>query len=303
MHPFSDRYPKPALPICNKPQLQYQIEMIRDIGITEILLVIGHLGHEIVQVLGDGRSLGVTIRYVEQTKPLGIANALGQLERFVNSPVLLMLGDIFFVANDLQKMVTIMREREASAVIAVKREDDPRAIQRNFAIIQNDDGSVRRVIEKPRHSVTNYKGCGVYLFDLQVFDAIRRTPRTAMRDEYEITDSIQIMVDDGLPVYPAEVIEWDVNLTFPADVMKCNLFQLGRLGMDTLIGEATEIHPGAELHRAVVGDRVAIRHPIRINDTVIFPDTVVTSTYDIDRFIITPEHEIDCRTFIREEND
>ena len=94
MYPFSTRFPKPILPICNKPLLQHQIEMMRDLGIREILLVIGHLGHEIAGALGDGSDLGVQIKYVEQTETLGIANALGQLEPHVHEPTFLLLGDI-----------------------------------------------------------------------------------------------------------------------------------------------------------------------------------------------------------------
>ncbi|MFX0197553.1 MAG: sugar phosphate nucleotidyltransferase, partial [Candidatus Hodarchaeota archaeon] len=53
--PFSNHYPKPILPICNKPLLHYQIEMMKELDIEEIIIVIGHLGHEIAQALGDGR--------------------------------------------------------------------------------------------------------------------------------------------------------------------------------------------------------------------------------------------------------
>lgn len=297
MHPFSVQYPKPALPVCNTPLLQYQIEMFRDQGVTEIIMVIGHLGHEIVQVFGDGSRLGVSIRYVEQAKLLGIAAALGQLESLIHTPFFMVLGDIFFKYENISSMIEILREKNASAVLAVKDEPHQEAIKRNFTVLQNDDGTVRRVIEKPRHVITRVKGCGLYLFDLPVFDAVRRTPRTAMRDEYEITDTIQIMVDDGLPVYTAEVITWDINLTYPADVLRCNLYELEYRGETVALGENTDIHPGAQLTRAVVGDNVAIRHPIKVNRAVIFPGTVVTSEHDIEDFILTPEHQIDCRMF------
>jgi len=297
MHPFSSHYPKPALPICNKPLLQYQIEMFRNLGITDILIVIGHLGHEIAQKFGSGDALGVKIKYVEQTKLLGIAAAVGQLETYVSSRFFLVLGDIFFKADNLGSMLQKMDDLEASSILAVKTEDDPDAIRRNFTVLFNDDNSVRRVIEKPRHVTTKIKGCGLYLFDLHVFDAIRRTPRTAMRDEYEITDTIQIMVDDGLAVFTDEVVKWDVNLTFPSDVLSCNLFELESLGIDKMIGDNTRIHPDAELHNVVVGDDVVIENPIRISNSIIFPGTVVTSAHDIDQFIITPEHQIDCRDF------
>ena len=247
--------------------------------------------------MGNGDALGVKIRYVEQTKILGIASALGQLESYIASPMFVVLGDIFFQAENLSSMIEIMDERKAAAVLAVKKEEDPEAIRRNFTVQHDEQGRVRRVIEKPRYVHTNLKGCGLYLFDLPVFDAIRRTPRTAMRDEYEITDTIQIMVDDALPVYTAEVVKWDVNLTSPADVLTCNLFELRHRGLDRLVGRDAVVHPGARLQNVVIGDRAIVSEPIAISNSVIFPDTVVTSKVDFDRFIVTPEVQIDCRAF------
>ena len=69
---------------------------------------------------------------------------------------------------------------------------------------------MRRVIEKPLRVPNSLKGCGIYLFDQRIFEAVRRTPRTAMRDEYELTDSIQILIDYGYPVRTANVVDWDV---------------------------------------------------------------------------------------------
>ncbi len=299
MRPFSTRYPKPTLPVCNKPLLQYQIEMVREIGITEVLIVIGHLGYEVASALGDGRSLGVRIRYIEQAELLGIANAVGQLEPYVSSPLLLLLGDIFFVTDDLVSMTDTMAAHQAAAVLAVKREPDPEAIRRNFTVLLGDDGRVRRVIEKPRHATTNIKGCGLYLFDPTVFDAIRRTPRTAMRNEYEITDTIQILIDDGHPVYTSDVISWDLNITYPEDVLRCNLFQLERLGKDSVVAETARVHPGASLRNTVIGEGASIDHPISVTNSLIFPETRVTSTSDVDRFILTADHQIDCRRLIQ----
>lgn len=300
MEPFSTHYPKPVLPICNKPLLSYQIEMMKELGIEEVIIVIGHLGHEIARTLGDGSYLGVSIRYIEQNETLGIAHALGRLEPYISSSFLLSLGDIFLVTDDLKSMAKKNKDYDASVVLAVKHEDDPEVIKRNFTVLMADDGvRVKRVIEKPRHTTTNIKGCGLYLFDPYVFDAIRRTPRTAMRDEYEITDTIQIVIDDGYPVLISDVVKWDMNVTFPADVLMCNLQQLKSLGKENVIGESVKIHPKAQISNSVLGDGVVIQNPVKITNTVIFPHTVITSVDDIDRFVVTPEHQIDCRQFIR----
>lgn len=299
MEPFSERYPKPILPICNKPLLHYQIEMMRDIGVKEIIIVIGHLGYEIAQAFGDGIYLGVKLKYVEQRETLGIAHALGKLESYISSPILLSLGDVFYVTENIKSMEEKMLAHDAGAVLAVKNEENLDEMKRNFSVLLDENGMVKRVIEKPRHISSSIKGCGLYLFTQHVFDAIRRTPRTAMRDEYEITDTIQILIDDGFPVLVSNVIKWDMNVTYPSDVLACNLIQLNRMGKDKIIGDSVKIHPGAEINNSVIGDGVVIENPVRITDTVIFPGTVVSSSSDIEKFIITPDHNIDCRQLIQ----
>ncbi|MFC1890579.1 sugar phosphate nucleotidyltransferase [Thermodesulfobacteriota bacterium] len=295
MLPFSEKYPKPILPICNKPILQYQIEHLKEVGITDIIIVIGHLGYEIARYFGDGSQFGVSIRYIEQSETLGIAHALGKLEPHISSPFLLFLGDIFFVTKNFPTIMDIFHERDVSGVLAIKRELDPEAIKRNFAVVMDDDGRVHRVIEKPRYVTNEIKGCGLYLFDRHIFDAIRRTPRTAMRDEYEITDSIQILVEDGFQVKVAEVIEEDINVSYPQDLLVCSRKQFSHLKTDTVIGEGCRIHPEAEIRNACIGNGAQILNPIRITDSMVFPETVVSSKTDLDGIIVTPDNIIDCR--------
>lgn len=271
MGPFGEQIPKPIVPICNKPLLGYQLEHLRQVGIEEVLVVIGHLGHRIIQTLGDGHEFGVRIQYVEQEQRLGLAHAVGQIERYIGGPFLLMLGDIFFQVRGLQSMLDIFESSGAASVLAVKEESNPEAIKKNFSVYLRDDGTVRRVIEKPRHIENNLKGCGLYLFDERIFDAIRRTPRTAMRDEYELTDSIQILIDYDHLVRVAPVVEWDMNLTYVSDLIQCSLHQLRELGKTSLVGRNCQLADGVELVDSVVGDGAAITRPGRFERCVLLP--------------------------------
>src|SRR5580692_6833439 len=254
MAPFSDSYPKPILPICNRPLIERQIEIMKELGIREITVLIGHKGFQISRLLGDGSRLGVSIRYVEQTSALGIAHAVGRLETYSQKPFLLFLGDIFFVPDDMGRMFDLFRGQGGGAVLGAKVEADPLAIQSNFSIAVSPEGFATRVIEKPRHTTNRLKGVGVYLFDLTVFDAIRRTPRTAMRDEYEITDSIQVMIQDGHPVRPCTCIQQDINLTSPADLLRCNLMMASVLPVEGRIGLDTSVHHQAQVRNSVIGN-------------------------------------------------
>jgi NDP-sugar pyrophosphorylase family protein len=297
MAPFSQRFPKPLLPICNRPILEYQIEYMKRAGVREIIIVIGHLGYAIARHFGDGDALGVKIRYVEQEETLGIAHAMGRLEPYITSPFLLFLGDIFFITEDLSVMIDLLLERRASAVLAVKEEKDPEAIKRNFAVILNEEGYVKRVIEKPRYVTNSLKGCGLYLFDLHIFDAIRRTPRTAMRDEYEITDAIQILVDDGFPVVVSNIVHKDMNVSFPHDLLLCTLEELKHQQKQSLVGEACTLHPDVQLEHAVLGNGVRVEAPIQIKESMVFSHTVITTKADLERCIVTPETLIECKYF------
>jgi len=295
MAPFSESLPKPLLPVCNKPVIEYQIDIMRGQGIRDIVILIGHKGYEITKVLGDGSRLGVKIRYAEQTSMLGIAHAVGCLEKFIDKPMLLFLGDIFFIPGKIEEMLSIYEEQGGGAVLATKEEHDPLAIRRNYAIISADDGYVKRVIEKPRHAVNNMKGVGLYLFDLTIFDAIRRTPRTAMRDEYEITESIQVMIDDGMPVRASMCIEDDINLTSPTDLLRCNLAELAAMNEGNIISESAVIHPDATIENSIIGANTKIKNPVCISHSLIFDMVTVNSNQDFYSHIITPNGIVDCK--------
>jgi len=295
MYPLSEKYSKCTLPICNKPLLEYQIEMMKEVGITDIIIVVGYNGFEVVRVIGNGERQSVNITYVNQGETLGIAHALGTLEPYIDKPFLLFLGDIYFDCRSLSPMMEEFSHEDVNAVLATKVEKDKDAIKRNFAVVLKPDGRVGRVIEKPRYIINNIKGCGLYLFDLHIFDAIRRTPRTAMRDEYEITDSIQILIDDGFKVETANIIDDDLNLTFIDDLLSLNLLIMKKKGKNIILGKNTSIKDIDLLENAVVGDNVSISNEIKIRNSVIFSGETVKETEGIYDSIVVDNQIIHCR--------
>jgi len=292
IYPFSEKYPKPILPVANKPLMQYQIELMASIGIEEVIVVIGHLGYEIVRRIGQGEEYGVHIHYVEQKTTLGIAHAVGTLESLVEGPFMLFLGDIYFVPNSLGDMVEIMVRDSLQAVLATMVEEDVDKIKRNFAVILDGDGLVERVVEKPQYPQNNLKGCGIYLFSPQIFDAIRRTPRTAMRDEYEITDAIQILINDGGRVRSLNVIERDMNLTYPQDLLELNLYEIARQNGENIVGKRVEIAPTAAVRNCVVGSEVRIGEGVQLENCVVFDRVIVEAGKSYVNAILTQERVI-----------
>ncbi|MCB1944160.1 MAG: NTP transferase domain-containing protein [Thauera sp.] len=290
-----DEFPKPILPIGNKPLLVHQIELLRSMGIIDITVLIGHKGYQITRVLGDGERHGVRLQFVEQKSMLGIAHALGQLENYVDRPFLLFLGDIYFVPKDIGSMFRVFEEENCGAVLATKQETDVSAIRRNFSVILDNTGKVVRVIEKPRHVVNNLKGVGLYLFDLQVFDAIRRTPRTAMRDEYEITDSIQVMIDDGHVVRSTDAVHDDLNVTYPEDLLWINLALARREHGGILVADSARVEAGAKIENTVIGARVDVPAGACVTNSLVFDDVRIAPNAVIDSAIVTPRQILKCQ--------
>lgn len=300
MYPFSERSPKPILPILNRPLLAHQIEVMRDCGITDVHIVVGHLGYQVTGAFGDGSHYGVRIHFIEQESTLGLAHAVGALESRIAVPFLLMLGDIYFhLKAPLRPLCDQVLSGEVNANLVSMYEPNPEMVRRNFVIQADERGRVRRVIEKPRYVDSQLKGCGLYVFDPHIFDAIRRTPRTALRDEYEITDSIQILIDDGYITHHHSIAERDLNLTKPDDLLTINLIELARNGLTQLVHASATLPPGTTIHRSVIGKDVVISHPIRISNSVIMPGVTVNAHTDLDSVVMDGEHTVFCPNAVK----
>lgn len=295
IYPLTSEVPKPILPVCNRPLVEYQLTMMRDCGLSDVYIVISHeTGSIITDTLGDGSRFGLNLRYIEQKELLGTAHALGTLEELIDPPLLVFLGDIYLVAPDLKLLLQEVEAGQANAILVSKIEENTEFIMRNFSIHEGRAGRVTKVVEKPKCPSSRIKGCGIYVFDRHVFDAVRRTPRTSMRNEYEITDSIQVMIDDGLHVAHRPIVSFDMNLTFPHELLALNLMELRRRGLRQIVGRNVRIAPGASFENTVIGEESSVKYPIAIRNSVLFPGVEVDTSSDIEYAIIMKSEIIQC---------
>lgn len=286
---LSTQLPKPVLPVLNYPIVYHQLRLMEACGVRRVVIVVGHLGFEVARQIERLPSLDIEIEYVPQDQALGIAHSVGALEPCIDSPFLLFLGDIYLNGPRLDRMVDTFHSEQADAVIGSIVEPDPSRISRNFCIETQEKNRVTRVIEKPRHPATNIKGIGVYLFAPSVFDAVRRTPRTAMRDEYEITDSIQIMVERGQSVFASDCADQDTNITNPQDLLNINLNALEASGESKLVHESAELGSDVRLDHAIIGAGATIGDGARLSKVVVFANASVESGVDITSAIVTEQ--------------
>ncbi len=286
---LSTRLPKPVLPVLNLPIVYHQMRLMKACGVKRVVIVVGHLGFEVARQIERLPSLDIEIEYVPQDQALGIAHSVGALEPCIDSPFLLFLGDIYLHGPKLDRMLSVFEKNGADAVIGSIQEADPARISRNFCIETDKKQRVTRVIEKPREPASDIKGIGVYLFAPSVFDAVRRTPRTAMRDEYEITDSIQIMVDRDQLVYACDCADQDANITNPQDLLSINLNALTASGEPNLVHDRAKLGKDVQLDQSIIGDGASIGTGARLSRVVVFANASVDPGTELSDAIVTEQ--------------
>lgn len=186
LYPLTKVTNKHLLPVYNKPMIYYPIETLKKANIEDILIVSGrhHAGH-FLELLGRGEDLGLHLNYTIQEKEGGIAEALSLAENFAgNDNIAVILGDNIFEDDFETDILSFSR----GARIFLKQVKDPQ----RFGVAEMDveEGEELRVIrieEKPKFPKTNYAVTGLYLYDSNVFDIVKRL-KPSKRNELEITD-------------------------------------------------------------------------------------------------------------------
>lgn len=293
MGALGEHYPKPLLPVANEPLIVHHLRTLRGLGIKEIYIVVGHGSTQIVRALGGGSRYGVHITYIDQLTPFGIAHAVGRLASHLEVPFVLMLGDYYASAPELTRMLERAKLTKGS-VIAAKVETNRQTLCEACTLEVNKEGRVLRIVEKPKVPPSDLKGCGIYVFQPEIFEAIRRTPRTALRDEYELTISIELYIQAGHPLYAEKVIEWDMNFTIPEDVLQCNLIWLERQCQRELVGTNVQLATGTQLEYTIIGDDVIVAEPSVLRQVVVFQGVQMKGGELIEQTLVTPAGSFHC---------
>jgi glucose-1-phosphate thymidylyltransferase len=198
LHPLTRITNKHLLPIYDRPMIQWSIEALVTVGITEIMVVTGgtHAG-EFLRLLGNGHEFGIDqLSYGYQEKPGGIAEALGLAERFVDGePVLVMLADNV-MEQTIKPMVDAFRADPHGARILLTEVAEPSHLQHLGVPEFDASGRVSKIVEKPKEPASNFGVTGIYCYDAEVFKVIP-TLEPSGRGELEITDVNNHYVDAG----------------------------------------------------------------------------------------------------------
>ena len=171
LRPLTIHTPKPIVPIFNRPFLQYQIDLLKQVPeIDEVILSLNYQPRRIEDLFGDGIDLGLKIRYVVEPMPLGTAGAVKYAEEFLKDSVVVFNGDVL-TEVDLAAVIRLHRERQARATIVLTPVENPTA----YGLVETDaNGNVTRFLEKPKPDeiTCNTINAGIYVLEPDTFDRI-----------------------------------------------------------------------------------------------------------------------------------
>jgi glucose-1-phosphate thymidylyltransferase len=292
--PLTYRRAKQLIPVANEPVLFRVIRAIRDAGINEIGIVIGDTGAEIREAVGDGSRWGVAITYIPQSAPAGLAHAVKESLPFIGDDRFVMfLGDNV-IQGGISPLIRQFADSEWNGQVVLTAVENPQ----QFGVAElNTNGSIKRLVEKPKEPPSNLALVGVYMFDQHIREAVHAI-KPSFRGEYEITDAIQWLIDQGYAVHPYVHQGWWIDTGKMGDMLSANAHVLeelkpqvsGTVDAASKVDSRVTIEAGAIIENSVIRGPTIIGEGTVIRDSYIGPFTSIYHHCTVERSEI--EHSI-----------
>ncbi len=298
LRPLTVYTPKPVVPMVNRPFLLYQIEELRNAGITDITLSLSYQPDKIEQVLGSGTDHGVSLNYITEPSPMGTGGAYKFAADALRETTLIFNGDIL-TNVDIGKIIELHRAREAAATIALMPVADPS----RYGLVEVDDEErVVRFVEKPKpdelaETAVNTINAGIYVLEPSILDIIAKDTNRSF--EYDVFPDIlkrelpffgYVMKDDywldiGTPesyltahldFLRGAITGFEIETSAASDV--ATRAEVDRV---SVIGPDCTIKPGVRIVNSVIGAGVHIEEKAIIEDSVIWSHTRIASSAEV----------------------
>jgi glucose-1-phosphate thymidylyltransferase len=278
LYPLTYTSAKQLIPVANKPVLFRVIETLRDAGISDIGVVVGDTAPDIKAAVGDGSRWGVKITYIPQEAPLGLAHAVKISQDYIGDDRFVMfLGDNV-IQGGLSPLLREFAGSDCNCQVVLTRVAEPQ----NYGVAVLDNGRIVRLIEKPKEPPSDLALVGIYMFDSNVFEAVNAI-KPSWRNELEITDAIQYLVDRGYRVYPHIHTGWWIDTGKQIDMLAANSLVLeeinhtveGHVDKDSVLEGRVTIEKGAEIINSRIRGPAIIGQETRIINSYVGPFTSI----------------------------
>ncbi|MCD6493653.1 MAG: glucose-1-phosphate thymidylyltransferase [Archaeoglobaceae archaeon] len=279
LRPLTYSQQKQLIPVANKPVLFYAIEDVIEIGVKEIGIILGPNKEQVIETV-NSKNWNVDIEFIYQGEPKGLAHAILVAEEFLDDDEFVMyLGDNILkdgITNHAQKF----KELNPDSLILLTYVDDPQ----RFGVAELDsEGKVKRLVEKPKEFISNYALVGIYFFKPIIIEACKSI-KPSWRNELEITDAIQWLIENGYRVEASIVKGWWKDTGKPEDILEANRLILddieskneGIINNSTITGRVI-IESGSTIENSVIKGPCIIGRDTKIVNSYIGPYTSIGS--------------------------
>jgi len=276
LRPLTHTRPKPVIRVAGRPIIHYALDNLKNVGVREIGIVVSPDTHTDVRAALNGVQ-DVTVTYILQEQPQGLAHAVSVARDWLrNDPFVLYLGDNLF-ERGIEAFVRAFEESRPAAVVALARVSDPR----QFGVAEVRSGRIARLVEKPKEPPSNLAVAGVYVFGPEIHRVIEGLSPSA-RGEYEITDAIQGLIDDGHEVHGLPIEGWWKDTGRAEDLLDANRLLLaniepravGTVENSRLVGRVV-VEPGAVVRDSTLMGPVLIARDSVVENAFVGPFTAV----------------------------
>lgn len=264
MRPLTLTKPKTMLPVAGKPIIQYNIEALRDCGITDILLIVGYKEEIVKEYFKDGSDLKVNISYCTQENLDGTANAISYGRDFIKDSLIVLNGDIILDSEILGEIIEDYENSNVDTLMVIKEVEDPSS----FGVVELDGDKVTNIVEKPKkeEALSNLINTGIYIFNKDIFDKIDKTEESP-RGEYEITDSLFMQIEDGKVIKGHKTEKEWMDIGRPWELIEINeqLLEETKTNIKGTIEKGVTIHGELFLDEgSIIRSGVYIQGPVHI---------------------------------------
>ena len=208
LYPISRAYPKELIPFCGVPVIEHSINILRDNGIKDIMVLAGTKKGALTDYLGNGHIFGVNISYIIQEDPKGLGHAVQTIEPYIdNDNFILVLGDNIYIGDiKLDRMIKSHVQHNAMSTILIEYLQEPEKYGVvKFQKLDNECNNIIDLYEKPKEQdVKNefktdsgwYAIAGIYIFNRHIFNFLKETPK-GFNNEIQLTDAIKLSLAKG----------------------------------------------------------------------------------------------------------
>ncbi|ASJ03578.1 glucose-1-phosphate thymidylyltransferase [Thermococcus profundus] len=300
LRPLTYSQQKQLIPVANKPVLFYAIEDVIEAGVHEIGIIVGPNADQVKKTVLS-REWDANIEFIYQGEPKGLAHAILVARDFLGDEDFVMyLGDNI-LREGIVKHKKYFEKNDFDASILLQEVPNPQ--QFGVAELSEDGKTIKRLIEKPKAPPSNLALVGIYFFKPVIHEAVRNI-KPSWRNELEITDAIQWLIDNGYKVGWTKVTGWWKDTGKPEDLLDANRLILDDIKRDVRVNTKARIHgrvvieEGTEIdENTVIKGPVVIGKNCRIKNAYIGPytsigDNVLIENTEIEDSIVLEGSEI-----------